>query len=403
MDTLRIAASALSAHKLRSFLTLLGVIIGVMTVIAVVSIISGLNSYIAEKVFTLSPDVYIVTQFGIITSREQFLEAVKRKKIDWHDYEAIRQSCTRCAAVGAQETGQYTVKYGSQKLNGVRVQGGTANIGEISNVDVEEGRFFTSIEDQHAAMVAVIGSDVKDQLFGKLDPLGRTIRIAGHPARVIGLLRKQGSVLGRSQDNQLYMPLSSYGKAFGTKRGLDLFIKASGGVPGLERSLDQVRVLIRSRRKTGFRADDPFGVVSAEALQALWKSISAAGFAVMIFISGISLVVGGIVITNIMLVSVVERTREIGIRRALGARKRNIQFQFLTEAILLSLGGGIAGVLLGVLISFGIAAAFPLPTRVTPTLVIAGLAVAVITGVTAGFFPAMRAANLPPVDALRAE
>ena len=403
MDTLRIAVGALAAHKLRSFLTLLGVIIGVMTVISVVSIIAGLNAYIAEKVFTLSPDVYIVTQFGIITSREQFLVAVKRKKLDWHDYEAIRQQCTRCAAVGAQENTRMTVKNGSQKLTGVRVQGGTANIGEINNVDIEEGRFFTRTEDEHAAMVTVIGSDVKDELFGKLDPLGRTIRIAGHPARVIGLLRKQGSVLGRSQDSQLYIPLSAYQKAFGARGGLNLFVRAAGGVPGLEKSLDQVRVVMRGRRKTGFRADDPFGVVSAEALQALWKSISAAGFAVMIFISSISLVVGGIVITNIMLVSVVERTREIGIRRALGARKRNIQFQFLTEAILLSLGGGIVGVLLGVLVSFGISAAFPLPTRVSPSLVMSGLMIAVITGVTAGFFPAMRAANLPPIDALRSE
>jgi putative ABC transport system permease protein len=403
MDTLRIAAGALTTNKLRSFLTLLGVIIGVMTVISVVSIIAGLNSYIAEKVFTLNPDVYVVTQFGIITSREQFLEAVKRKKIDWNDYEAIRQHCTNCAAVGAQESNNMPVKNGAQKLGRVRVQGGTANIGEISNVDVEEGRFFTRTEDEHAEMVAVIGSDVKDELFGKLDPIGRSMRIAGHPARVIGLLRKQGSVLGRSQDSQLFMPLSAYRKAFGTKRGLDLYIRSAGGVAGLEKSLDQVRVLLRSRRHTSFRGDDPFGVVSAEALQTLWKSISAGGFALMVFISGISLVVGGIVITNIMLVSVVERTREIGIRRALGARKRNIQLQFLTEAILLSLGGGIAGVLLGVLISYGISAAFPLPTLVKPSLVISGLLVAVTTGVAAGYFPARRAANLAPIDALRAD
>ncbi len=403
MDTLRIAAGALVAHKLRSFLTLLGVIIGVMTVISVVSIIAGLNDYIAEKVFTLSPDVYIVTQFGIITSKEQFLAAAKRKTIDWNDFEMIRQRCTHCAAVGAQETTRQTIKRAAQKLNGVRVQGGTANIGEISNVDIEEGRFFTNIEDAHAAMVTVIGSDVKDQLFGKIDPIGRVIRIGSQPARVIGLLRKQGSVLGRSQDNQLYMPLSAYRKVFGSRQGLDLFIRAEGGVGGIEKSLDQVRVLMRSRRRTGFRADDPFGVVSAEALQTLWKSISAGGFALMIFISGISLVVGGIVITNIMLVSVVERTREIGIRRALGARRRTIQLQFLTESILLALGGGIAGVLLGVMISFGISAAFPLPTLVRPSLVISGLMIAVVTGVAAGYFPARRAANLPPIDALRAD
>ena len=403
MDTLRIAAGALTAHKLRSFLTLLGVIIGVMTVISVVSIIAGLNDYIAEKVFTLSPDVYVVTQFGIITSREQFLEAVKRRKIDWSDYEAIRQRCTRCAAVGAQEANRVAVKRGSQRLGGVRVQGGTANIGEINNVDVEAGRFFTRTEQEHAAMVAVIGSDVKDELFGKLDPIGRALRIGNQPVRVIGLLKKQGSVLGRSQDNQLFMPLSAYRKTFGTRGSIDLYIRAAGGVAGLEKSLDQVRVLIRSRRRTSFRANDPFGVVSAEALQALWKSISAGGFALMVFISGISLIVGGIVITNIMLVSVVERTREIGIRRALGARRSTIQLQFLTESILLALGGGIAGVLLGVIISFGISAAFPLPTLVRPSLVLSGLMVAVITGVAAGYFPARRAANLPPIDALRSE
>jgi putative ABC transport system permease protein len=403
MDTLRIAAGALTTNKLRSFLTLLGVIIGVMTVISVVSIIAGLNDYIAEKVFTLNPDVYIVTQFGIITSREQFLEAVKRRKIDWNDYEAIRQRCTLCAAVGAQEASRLTVKRDSRKLSGVQVQGGTANIGEISNVDVEEGRFFSRTEDDHAAMVVVIGSDVRDELFGKLDPIGRTMRVGGQPARVIGLLRKQGAVLGRSQDKQLFMPLSAYRKAFGTRGSIDLYIRAAGGVAGIEKSLDQVRVLIRSRRRTSFRAVDPFGVVSAEALQTLWKSISAGGFALMIFISGISLVVGGIVITNIMLVSVVERTREIGIRRALGAPRRAIRLQFLTEAVLLSLGGGIAGVLLGVLISFGISAAFPLPTLVKPSLVISGLLVAVITGVAAGYFPARRAANLPPIDALRAD
>jgi putative ABC transport system permease protein len=403
MDTLRIAAGALAAHKLRSFLTLLGVIIGVMTVISVVSIIAGLNDYIAEKVFTLNPDVYVVTQFGIITSQEQFLEAIKRKKIDWNDYEAIRQHCTRCAAVGAQQASRLIVKRGAQKLSGVRVQGGTANIGEINNVDVEEGRFFMRTEDEHADMVAVIGSDVKDQLFPRVDPIGRIIRVGSQPVRVIGLLRKQGSVFGRSQDNQLFMPLGAYRKTFGTRGSIDLYVRAAGGVAGLETSLDQVRVLMRSRRRTGFRAGDPFGVVSAEALQTLWKSISAGGFALMIFISGISLVVGGIVITNIMLVSVVERTREIGIRRALGARKRTIHLQFLTEAVLLSLGGGIAGVLLGTLISFGISAAFPLPTLVRPSLVVSGLMVAVITGVAAGYFPARRAANLPPIDALRAD
>ena len=345
----------------------------------------------------------MVTQFGIITSREQFLEAVKRKKIDWSDYEAIRQRCTKCAAVGAQENTRVGVKRGSQRLGGVNVQGGTANMAEISNADIEAGRFFTRTEDAHSAMVTVIGSDVRDELFGKLDPIGRTMWIANQPVRVVGLLRKQGSVLGQSQDKQLYIPLSAFRKTFGTRRSIDLYIRATNGVAGLDKSLDQVRVLLRGRRRTPFRSDDPFAVVSAEALQTLWKNISAGGFALMIFISGISLVVGGIVIMNIMLVSVVERTREIGIRRALGATRRTIQLQFLTESILLALAGGIAGVLLGVAISTIISSVFPLPTLVRPSLVATGLLIAVVTGMAAGFFPARRAANLPPVEALRYE
>lgn len=403
METIRIAAAALSTHKLRSFLTLLGVIIGVMTVVSVVSIISGLNNYIAEKVFQLNPDVYVVTQFGIITSREQFLEAIKRKRIDWRDYVAVRDRCGSCAMVGASQSNNGTVKRGSNDLGRVNIQGGTANMGDINNVDLEAGRFFTPIEDHHSALVTVIGSDVRDELFGPVDPIGRTILVANQPMRVIGLLRKQGSVLGQNQDNQLWIPLNTWRKRFGTRRGLTLFIRAADGVPAIDRSMDETRVILRSRRKTAFRADDPFAIVSAEALQNVWRNISAGAFSLMVFISGISLVVGGIVIANIMLVSVIERTREIGVRRALGATARNIQLQFLSEAILLALGGGAIGVLLGYLISKGIAAAFPLPTLVRPSLVVAGLLIAVVTGVIAGYIPSRRAAKLPPIEALRYE
>ena len=403
METFRIAATALSAHKLRSFLTLLGVIIGVMTVVTVVSIIAGLNSYIAEKVFKLNPDVYIITQFGIITSREQFLEAIKRKKIDMSDYRAVQELCDSCDMVSASNSTRAITKRGAQRLEGVNIAGATANHAEINNLDLEAGRFYTSTEDHHSALVAVIGSDVRDELFGRLDPLGRTMWIANQPVRVIGLLRKQGSVLGESQDKQLYVPLSTWQKRFGTRRSLSLFIKAKGGIAGIEQSMDDVRVIIRSRRRTAFRGDDPFGVVTAEALQKLWKGISAGAFALMIFISGISLVVGGIVIMNIMLVSVIERTREIGIRRALGATRRNIQLQFLTESILLALGGGLIGVVIGVVIAWVISALSPMPTLVRPSLVLSGLLVAVLTGMVAGFVPARRAAALPPIDALRFE
>jgi putative ABC transport system permease protein len=403
METLRIAATALRAHKMRSFLTLLGVIIGVMTVVTVVSIISGLNNYISEKVFKLNPDVYVLTQFGIITSREQFLEAIKRKKIDMRDVAMIEERCTSCAMIGASNSTSTAVKRGPKRLPGVRTIGATANMGEINNLDLEAGRFFTPMEERHSALVTIIGSDVREQLFDNIDPIGRTIWVGDQPMKVIGLLTKQGSVLGRSQDSQLYMPFSAWRKRFGSRESVDVFIRARGGVAGMDASMDEVRQIIRGRRHTGFRADDPFSIVTAEALQMLWKGISAGLFSLMVFISSISLVVGGIVIMNIMLVSVIERTREIGVRRAIGATRRNIQFQFLAEAILLSLGGGILGVILGYSISKIISTVTPLPTLVRPTLILAGLLIAVVTGVLAGFIPARNAAKLPPIEALRYE
>jgi putative ABC transport system permease protein len=403
METLRIAATALRAHKMRSFLTLLGVIIGVMTVVTVVAIISGLNNYISEKVFQLNPDVYAVTQFGIITSREQYLEAIKRKPIDWDDFVAVRDHCGMCGITGASLDTNTAVKRAAQKLTNVRTSGVTSNMAELNNLDLEAGRFFTPTEEQRAALVVIIGSDVREELFGGLDPIGRTMRVAEQPMRVIGLLRKQGSVLGHNQDKVLYMPIAAWRKRFGTRDSIDIFVKARGGISGVERSMDEVRVILRSRRHTPFRADDPFASVTAEALQMLWKSISAGLFSLMILISGISLIVGGIVIMNIMLVSVVERTREIGVRRAIGATRSHIRRQFLTEAVLLSLGGGILGVLVGMIIAKLISVLSPMPTLVRPQLIAAGLLISVVTGVLAGVVPAWRASKLPPVEALRFE
>ena len=224
----------------------------------------------------------------------------------------------RCDRRVNDTTGQ-AVKRGAKRLARVRVQGGTANMAEINNLDLEAGRFYTDTEDHHSAPVTIIGSGVRDELFGKIDPIGRTIWVANAPLRVIGLLRKQGSILGRDQDTQLWMPISAYRKRFGGRDSLNFFVRAEGGIPGMQKSMDEVRVIMRARRRTAFRADDPFSMVTAEALQALWRNISAGAFALMTFIASISLVVGGIVIANIMLVSVVERTRED--RRAPRARR----------------------------------------------------------------------------------
>ncbi|MBV9494478.1 MAG: ABC transporter permease, partial [Acidobacteria bacterium] len=305
METFRIAAEALRRHALRSFLTLLGVIIGVMTIVAVVSVISGINNFIATEVFTLSPDVFIATQFGIITSQEEFFEAVKRKPIDMDDLRAVREHCKTCGVVSAQSGGRMDVRRNGKELEGVQVFAGTSNLAITKNVDIDAGRFFTASEDRHGAAVAVIGTDLRDELFGRVDPLGRTFKLQGRNLTVIGVLKKQGSLLGQNQDNQMYVPLTMFSKSFGTRRSIGIGIRPTKGIGGMNECMDEVRVILRSRRHTGFQAKDPFSFVTAEALQAVWKSISASSFALLTFISGISLVVGGIVITNIMLVSVV--------------------------------------------------------------------------------------------------
>ncbi|HEX8411524.1 MAG TPA: FtsX-like permease family protein, partial [Thermoanaerobaculia bacterium] len=344
-----------------------------------------------------------VSRFGIITSREQWLEAVKRKPIDWNDFRAISTLCGMCDMVGASSDRATVVKRGAQKLSNVRTNGVTSNMAELQNLDLEAGRFFTPSEEQRSAPMIIIGSDVREELFGQLDPVGRTIRVGNHPMRVIGLLRKQGAVLGENQDKVLYMPITAWQKRYGSRESIAVFVRARGGVPGMEASMDDVRAILRGRRRTGFRDDDPFATVTAEALQKVWKSITAGLFSLTILISGISLVVGGIVIMNIMLVSVVERTREIGVRRAIGATRKHIRRQFLTEAVLLSLGGGILGVLLGMLIAKAITVFSPMPTLVRPGLVVAGLLISVIIGMLAGVIPAIRASKLPPVEALRFE
>jgi len=402
-ELVRVAWRAVTAHKLRSFLTLLGVIIAVMTIVAVVAIISGLNNYVATKIFSLSPDVYVVTRFGIITSREQFLAALKRKRIERSEYDQVLRMARTAEKIGAQSGTTKMVKSENKKLSDVQIQGTTSNMSEIRNLDLEEGRFFTETENEHRAFVAVIGSDVREELFPRVDPVGKTIAIGGIPFTVIGLLVKQGSVLGQSQDNIAYIPRETLCKAWGANRNIGIYVQAKGGVPGVPASMDEMRAIFRALRHMTPSQPDPVSFVNADAIQVVWKSISAAAFALLVFISGISLVVGAIVIANIMLVSVVERTKEIGLRLAVGARKRDIGWQFILEAALLALGGGAIGVFLGWLIALSVDAFTFLPTLVTPGLVFSGLALATLTGLIAGVFPAIKAARLPPIEALRWE
>jgi putative ABC transport system permease protein len=325
VELFRLSSAALTRHKMRAFLTLLGVIIGVATVVGVVSVISGLNSYVKDKLFGLNPDIVIFTKYGIITSREEWLIAKKRRDVTLTDMQVVRQECRLCDEVGGEGDRTRPVKFMDRKLSDVQVQGHTANMTSLLRVDIATGRYFTSSEYDHAAAVAVIGWDVQDQLFPNMDPIGRIMKIDGYPVKVVGTLVKQGNVLGQSRDNVMYIPLTLFKNHIAPTQDIAIFIKPVGGVDGANAATDEVRTILRSLRKTKFDKDDPFGMVTAEMLQALWRSFSQGAFLLMILISGISLVVGAIVIANIMFVSVVERTKEIGVRRALGARRQDIR------------------------------------------------------------------------------
>jgi putative ABC transport system permease protein len=400
-ELFRVSSSALTRHKLRAFLTLLGVIIGVATVVGVVSVISGLNAYVKDKVIGLNPDIVIFTKYGIITSREEWLIAMKRKDVTLTDMQIVRRECKLCAEVGGRGERNRPVKYGDKKLSDVDVQGHTPNMGQAMSFDIATGRYFTQAEYDQSASVGVIGWDVQDQLFPGQDPLGRVLKVDGYPVKVIGTLAKQGNVMGQSQDNVVYMPLTLFKKHIAPTSDIGIFIKPTTGVAGVPAATDEVRSILRAVRKTKFDKDDPFGLVTAELLQDLWKNISAGAFLLMILISGISLVVGAIVIANIMFVSVVERTKEIGVRRAMGARRRDIRWQFLLEAALLSAVGGAIGVLIGALIAIAVNQVFP--AQVKLSFILIGIGVATVTGIIAGWIPSAQASKLPPVEALRYE
>ncbi len=400
-ELLRVSSAALLRHKMRAFLTLLGVIFGVATVVAVVSVVSGMNYYVREKLFALNPDVIIFDKYGIIMSREEWLIAMKRRDITMTDMEVVKAECRLCEQVGGQAGRNRPIKNGDRKLSDVNVQGHTPNMAELSRFDVATGRYFTEAEYNNSAGVAVIGWDVQDQLFPNQDPIGRSFKIDGYPVNVIGTLAKEGTVLGQNRDNVIYVPLTLFKKHIAPSENIDIFMRPRGGVEASTAAVDEVRTILRSMRKTKFNKDDPFGIVTAEMLQTVWKNFSQGAIGLTILISGISLVVGAIVIANIMFVSVVERTKEIGVRRAIGARRRDIRRQFLLEAALLSAAGGVIGVLLGAGVALIVDHFFV--AQVKPVFIVMGVGVATLTGLAAGLIPASRAGKLPPVEALRYE
>lgn len=403
LDVVIEALRGVRGHPLRSFLTLLGIIIGVTTVVGVVGVISGLDHYVKETVINLAPDVFVVTRFGIILSRDEFLEALKRKEIDWHEYETLTRLLTKAQSVAALAGNNVTARYQGRRLEAVNLIGTTANAAPLLGLDLYAGRFYLDAEAQANQPVAVIGWDLKEELFPNVDPIGRTVTFEGVPFRVIGLVTKQGRVLGQSRDQQAFIPLTAFGQYFGSRNSLDLLVRARGGVPGVSAAVEETRTVMRAVRHTSFKGPDPFSIVTSEAALDLWKAISRASFILMFLISTVSLGVGGVVIMNIMLVAVLERTPEIGVRLAVGARPADIRRQFLLEATVLSVFGGLVGVLFGTLAALAVGQFTSFPARISPGIALLGLALSAFVGMVSGFWPAFRASRLQAVEALRTE
>jgi putative ABC transport system permease protein len=412
-ESASIALQSLWANKLRSVLTLLGVVIGISSVIAVVTFVNGINAYVAEKVFNLGADVFIVSkQPNVTTNIEQLLEARRRKNILMEDYEAVRDTCRSCAVVGATAgagaggSGRGTVKYGTETSKDTGIRGWTPSQQRIYDLDVISGRGITEADMASAVPVVVIGYDIFENLFASQDPLNKEIRVDGRIYRVIGLGKKEGKTLGQSRDNYVMMPITTFFKAYGggrDKYAVRIWAKANDTGAQLVNAMDETRVIMRTRRHLRPGQPDNFEIDTNQTFLSLWASISTMFFGVMIGISSIALVVGGIVIMNIMLVSVTERTREIGVRKALGARKSDVLSQFLIESATMATIGGVIGVAFGIAVAKSVTAIIGMPSRIELWSVIAGVVVATTVGIFFGVYPARRAADLDPIVALRSE
>ena len=403
-EAVAIATSSLWAHKLRSILTLIGVVIGVTSVIAVVSLINGANQYVATRVFRLGADVFgLSKQPSIITNVDDFLEFQKRKRITYDDFQAVKALCQSCRDVGAALGGRIEAKSGLNSLKDTNLRAWTPEMAELYDVDLVSGRHITDTDLRDAAPVCVIGNDLVDNLMPGVDPIGKEIRWNNTPCQVIGLGKKEGSSLGTSLDNWIILPLTTYNKENGNQQDSLRVTCRAGSASNIQVSVDEVRQIMRGRHHLAYAKKDDFAVETSDSFLALWKDISGTFFVVTIGIASISLVVGGIVIMNIMLVSVTERTREIGVRKAIGARRSDILMQFLIEASTIAAIGGALGVVFGVLLAKVVSWVSPLPSAVQLWSVLGGLFVALSVGLFFGTYPASKAAKLDPVEALRSE
>jgi len=402
-ETLRLALDSLRAHKLRSFLTLFGVIMAVTTLVVVMSAIAGLNLYVANRVANLGANVFIIDRFGIITSMDEFQKAQKRPLITFEDYLRLRDNMQTAKAVAAIDDRNVQTRSGDIKMENTDVMGASANFADVRNIDVAQGRFITPADDEHRSEVVFIGADLASKFFPNVDPIGKTIRAETHSYQVIGVAEPFGSAFGQSQDNYMIIPLNTYQKEWHRQNDwLTIFVQ-SPSAEMMQACEDEARMLMRAWRKVPYDAKDNFAILGSDSIMALWHDLTGnLAFVAMALVS-VFLVVGGIVIMNIMLASVTERTREIGLRRSLGARKQHIILQFMTESAVLAAVGGLIGILSAYLVVYTVQALFSFPMNTPIGSVILSLGVSTAVGLFFGIYPAMRAAKLDPIEALRAE
>ncbi len=399
----RIAIGALWANKLRTSLTLLGVIIGVTSIMTIISALEGMMGAIEGQLDRMGPSTFIITRLGMITSDEQWREAMKRKPLSLGAIDQIEKECDACEKVCPRAYRSATVKAGSRSLRNVMIGGSTYNMIDIVDFEVSEGRFHSPEDDLYRRQVAFVGAFIKEDLFEGLDPIGKYIRIGGNKYKIIGVAKKQGAMFGNNPDNFVIIPFSVHVKQFGVpRRSMNIMVKAYD-VASLNEAQDQIRVILRSRRHVPYNKPDDFSILTADNILETINSITRVFRLGLIGISSISIVVGGIVVMNIMMVSVTERTREIGIRKAIGARRRHIMLQFLFEALTTTLGGGLIGIVIGFLLARMLVGMIDMEISPSALAIFAGLSISTGTGLIFGIYPAMKAARLDPIKALSYE
>jgi len=403
LESAILALQAIWANKLRSFLTVLGNIVAVTSIIAVVSLIQGLNATVEDAIVSqVGADTFMVGRYPVTQSQEEEDAVRNNPRVTLEDAEAIRKYAPTVDSVMVQGRASAEVKFRNEQLDSVQIQGVTREYATLPTTNVEHGRVITPSEFDSGRLVAILGYDVADRLFGARDPIDNKITIGGVPFTVVGIAEKKGSIFGQSQDEYAIIPLPAFQRLFGSRRSFNLVVRPAD--PSLTRAaMDDTTVALRIERRLKPAEKDNFGVFSSDTFLSIYDQATQGIFAVLVGVVGLSLVVGGIVIMNIMLMVVTERTREIGLRKALGARRRDIVWQILTESITLSTFGGVVGTAIGFVIAMIIAAVSPLPAAVEMWSIVVGIGITALVGLFFGMYPAMRAAALDPIEALRRE